>query len=184
MKNISIGLFLICASTAMPTFFANEVTLKGGHETVAADHGRPIILIAAGLGVAPQVFRDAFIHVKPAPIGQEPDPEQVRRNKEALLSALSKYGVTNELLDTVSNYYRYPPGRNNVWRSRTSEIEAIIVKNVVTGFKVVNGGSGYTSVPIISVAGHPEVKAVATVVYSKDLSKNGSISKVEIVKKP
>lgn len=182
MKLFTIGILLSVAAPAMPVDFSNEVTIQGGHETVGADRGRPVILVAAGLGVPPQVFRDAFSHVKPAPAGQEPDNEQVRRNKEALLSALSKYGVTNELLDTVSNYYRYPPGRNNIWRSKTAEIEAILANNVVTGFKIVTGGAGYTSVPTIMVAGHPEVKAVVTILYSKDLSKNGSISKINIVK--
>lgn len=56
-------------------------------------------------------------------------------------------------------------------------------EGAITGFKVVDGGAGYSSVPTISVAGHPEIKAVATVIYGKDLSKNGSISKVELVKK-
>ncbi len=182
MKYFTIGLLLTIANPAMPMDFSNEITLQGGHETVHADRGRPVILVAAGLGVPPQVFRDAFSHVKPAPAGQEPDPDQVRRNKEALMNALSKYGVTNELLDTVSNYYRYLPGRKNIWQSKTATIEAIVANSVVTGFKIVNGGAGYTSAPTLSVAGHPEVKAVVTIAYSKDLSKNGSISKVELKK--
>ena len=146
MKLFTIGLLITAASPAMPMTFANEVTIEGGHETLGVDRRRPVILVAAGLGVPPQVFRDAFSHVKPAPAGQEPDPDQVRRNKEALLNALSKYGVTNELLDTVSNYYRYPPGRGHIWRTKPADIEAIISNNVVTGFKVVHGGAGYTSV--------------------------------------
>src|SRR5436190_11471312 len=77
---------------ASPTFNATTapstqpskipLTITAGHETDPEDKGRPVALIAAGLGVPPQVFRKAFTHVTPAPAGQEPDPAQVRRNKE------------------------------------------------------------------------------------------------------
>src|SRR5579862_3361570 len=63
------------------------VTLSGGHETELRDHGRPVVLIAAALGVPPETFREAFSHVMPARAGEEPDPDQVQRNKRALLSA-------------------------------------------------------------------------------------------------
>ncbi|MEQ1843928.1 MAG: hypothetical protein ABL994_26285 [Verrucomicrobiales bacterium] len=33
------------------------------------------------------------------------------------MSALGKYGITNERLDTVSNFYRYPPGRGDLWKT-------------------------------------------------------------------
>ena len=69
-----------------------------------------------GLGVPAEVFREAFTHVKPAPAGEQPDPEQVQRNKRALLDALGKYGVNNDRLDEVSNMYRYRPGDENLWR--------------------------------------------------------------------
>ncbi len=84
-----------------------SVEISGGHETDRRDRGRPVILVASALGVPAKVFREAFSHVHPAPAGTRPDPEQVRANKDALLSALSKYDVTNDRLDTVSNYYRY-----------------------------------------------------------------------------
>src|ERR1051325_7086572 len=76
------------------------VVFSGGHETDPRDHGRPVVLVAGALGVQPQVFRDAFSHVRPAPRGTEPDPRQVRENKAALMSALGRYGVTNDRLDT------------------------------------------------------------------------------------
>ena len=177
----TVVLVSLMAAPAMPQANSPAITIGGGHDTLGVDRGRPVILVAAGLGVPPQVFRDAFSHVRPAPAGQEPDPEQVRRNKRALMDALAKYGVTNELLDSVSNYYRYPPGRGNIWRNRVAKIEAIVKGNAVTGFRVVDGGAGYTSVPTISVEGHPEVKAVVTVAYGKDLKTNGSISKVELI---
>ena len=69
--------------------------------------GRPVVLVAAGLGVPTEVFRKAFSGVTPAGAGEEPDPAQVQRNKEALLKVLGPYGVTNDELDRVSNHYRY-----------------------------------------------------------------------------
>src|SRR5437868_3934220 len=69
-----------------------QLAISGGHETDPRDHSRPVTLIANALGVTPEVFREAFTHVTPAPAGTEPAPDQIRRNKTALLSALSKYG--------------------------------------------------------------------------------------------
>ena len=80
-----------------------QLVITGGHETDPRDRGRPVILIGNALGVTPEVFREAFSHVKPAPGGEQPDPAQVQRNKAALLKALGPYRVTNELLDRVSN---------------------------------------------------------------------------------
>src|SRR5438552_11396179 len=57
------------------------VVFSGGHETDLRDGGRPVVLIAAALGVTPEVFREAFSHVRPAPAGREPEPGQVRQNK-------------------------------------------------------------------------------------------------------
>src|SRR6476620_10797851 len=91
------------------------IVFSGGHETDPRDRGRPVILIASALGVPPEVFREAFSHVHPAPPGRGPTPEEARRNKDALLGALSKYGVTNERLDEVSNYYRYRRDHGELW---------------------------------------------------------------------
>ena len=85
---------------------ADSVVFTGGYETDLRDHGRPVALIAAALGVEPEVFRQAFSNVKPAR-GGAPSAARVRANKEVLMSALGKQGITNDRLDTVSNYYRY-----------------------------------------------------------------------------
>src|SRR5437868_3846849 len=42
------------------------VTFSGGHEIGANDYGRPVVLMAAALGVEPDVFREAFSGVTPA----------------------------------------------------------------------------------------------------------------------
>ncbi len=91
------------AETQAPLLFS------GGYETDPG--GRPVVLIAGALGVSPEVFREAFSGVRPARGGETPKPEQVRKNKAALLRVLAKYGVTNERLDEVSDYYRYNPRR-------------------------------------------------------------------------
>src|SRR5437016_5075268 len=86
---------------------ANDVTrvpvvFNGGHDTDPRDHGRPVVLIAAALGVKPEVFREAFSHVHPAGPGSGgPTDAEARKNKAALMSALGKYGITNDRLDTV-----------------------------------------------------------------------------------
>src|SRR5205823_915861 len=107
------------------------VRFTGGHETDPQDHGRPVALIAAALGVPAEVFRAAFRNVRPAPAGQEPEPGQVRQNKEALLRALGPYGVTNERLDTVSNYYRYNRSRGEMWPTAPATADATVRNGVV-----------------------------------------------------
>ncbi len=42
------------------------VKITGGHVIARNDFGRPVALIAAGLGVEPDVFREAFSGVTPA----------------------------------------------------------------------------------------------------------------------
>ena len=180
-----LGLAFTIAAPAMPqvgTTGGPLVTIEGGHETVAIDRGRPVVLIAGGLGVPSQVFRNAFSHVTPAADGREPDPQQVQQNKQALLNVLVKYGVTNELLDRVSDCYRYRPGRGNLWRNKPAVLEAVANNGVITGFKIVDAGAGYSSPPTITVGGHRELKTKVTLLFSKDLTTNGSISKIEIIK--
>jgi len=73
---------------------------------LSTDMGRPVCEIALALGVPAPVFREAFTHVTPAAKGTEPSDEQREANHQALLSRLSPYGVTPELLDRVSDTYR------------------------------------------------------------------------------
>ena len=152
------------------------VTFTGGYETDPRDRGRPVILIAAALNVSAPVFREAFSHVKPASGGREPEPEQVRLNKSALMHALAPLGVTNERLDEVSNYYRYSRERGDrVWRATPATAYATVVDGTVTGFTITDPGSGYSSAPAVSVPGFPNLKAQATLSFSTDLARNGGI---------
>jgi len=152
------------------------VVFSGGHETDPQDRGRPDILIAAALGVPTEVFRDAFKQVHPAPAGTEPDPDQVRKNKAALMGALGPYGVTDDRLNTVSNYYRYSRSKGEMWRTQEATAYAIISSGAVTSIVILNGGSGYSSPPAVSVPGYKLSGASAELTFSKSFEENGSVN--------
>ncbi len=160
------------------------VTISGGYETDPRDKGRPVILIAAALGVSEDTFREAFSHVTPAGAGQEPDPGQVNLNKKALLDALEPYGVTNQRLDEVSNYYRYNASAGETWPRTPATATAIVENGVVTGFVITNPGSGYSSVPTVTVSGAGDVSATATVSYTTDFAANGSLTAITLSGNP
>lgn len=156
------------------------VTISGGFETDPRDHGRPVILIAAALGVPTDVFREAFRHVSPAGPGQEPSEEQAQQNKAALMSVLGPYGVTNDRLDEVSNYYRYSGSAGESWPHTQATAQAIVENGVVTGFVITNPGSGYSSTPTVTVSGAGNVSAVATVSYTTDFATNGAVTAITL----
>ena len=153
------------------------VVFSGGHETDPRDHGRSVVLIAGALGVPPEVFRDAFSRVHPANPEKGPAPAEAQANKAALLATLGKYGVTNERLDQVSDYYRYVASRHELWPTQPAVANAMVQNGKIVGYEIVNGGAGYSSNPTIMVAGFPG-HAVADLVYGKSFEKNGSISSI------
>jgi hypothetical protein len=154
--------------------------ISGGHETDPRDHGRPVVLVAGGLGVTPEVFRDAFSGVHPVAPGALPDQDRARQNKAVLLAALGKYGVTNERLDTVSDYYRYQPGTGRLWPTKQASIIALVKNGEVISLEVTDGGSGYASQPSISVPGAKCPPVKVNLLYGKDLPSNGSVGAVTI----
>jgi hypothetical protein len=156
------------------------VVFVGGYETDPVDRGRPVVLVAGALGVPPDVFREAFRHVHPAPAGTEPDPQQVRDNKTALLSALGRYGVTNERLDTVSNYYRYVRNRNERWPANPATAYAILQDGAIVRYVVTSGGAGYSSPPTITVPGVPGATGQAQLTFNRSFDKNGAVSAIVI----
>jgi hypothetical protein len=156
------------------------VVFEEGHETERVDGGRPVILIAAALKVKPEVFREAFSGVHPARGGGGPTAEQARANKRVLLGALSKYGVTNERLDEVSNYYRYRPQEGELWKHVDAKGYAVVTGGKVTGIVVTEGGAGYSSAPVVKVPGVEGVKATAVVVYGEELKTNGAVKEVKV----
>jgi hypothetical protein len=157
------------------------VKFSGGHETDRRDHGRPVVLIAAALGVSPAVFREAFSHVRPAPAGSRPSGEQVRKNKDALLSALGPHGVTNDRLDEVSDYYRYVPRRGELWPTKPAAAYAEVERGKIVHFVVTKGGSGYSSPPAVSVPGFEDVPVKVELSYGKKFDGNGSVAGISLV---
>ena len=153
------------------------VVFSGGHETDPRDHGRPVVLIAGALGVPPEVFRDAFSRVHPANPEKGPVPAEAQANKAALLATLRKYGVTNERLDQVSDYYRYVSIRNELWPTQPAIAYALMEKGKIVGYEIVNGGSGYSSTPIVSIPGF-SISAQAELAYGKSFEKNGSVRSI------
>lgn len=153
-----------------------NLIFTGGHETDPRDHRRPVALIAAALGVPADVFRDAFSHVHPAPAGEAPSEDQARQNKRPLLGALAKYGVTNERLDAVSDYYRYNRQRDELWRHTPASGYAVVDQGRVQRVMLTNAGAGYTTPPQVAVEGLPDVEITAAVTFSRDLPTNGRLT--------
>jgi hypothetical protein len=169
-------------TTALPTGVTRvPVTFSGGHDTDPRDRGRPVILIGSALGVTAEVFRDAFSNVHPAGPGSGgPSHAEAQANKKVLMDALGKYGITNDRLDEVSNFYRYPPGSRNLWKNTPAVANALVKNGVVTGFEIVSGGAGYTTPPTVTVPGISGITAKAEVSFSKKFETNGSVSSINL----
>jgi len=164
-----------------PSMTRVPVKFSGGHETDRRDHGRPVVLIAAALGVPADVFRQAFSHVRPAPAGSRPSREQVQQNKEALLNALGPYGVTNDRLDEVSDHYRYVRRRGQLWPTKPAAAYAEVKGGKIERFVVTNGGAGYSSAPSVSVPGF-DVATKVELSFGKKVENNGSVSAIVLIK--
>jgi len=159
--------------------FNVPVVFSNGHQTDPQDHGRPVVLVAAGLGVPAQVFRNAFSGVHPAPAGRQPDPRQVHSNKETLLAALRPYGVTNNRLDEVSDYYRYNPSSGKLWPTRPASAYAIVKNGSILRYVVTAGGSGYSSAPDVTIPSMPGARAKAKLFFTTNLDNNGAVIAID-----
>jgi hypothetical protein len=156
-----------------------KLVFQGGHDTDPRDRGRPVTLVAAGLGVPAPVFREAFTHVHPAGPGQQPQDAQVRQNKQALMQRLAPYGVTDDRLNEVSNYYRYRRQNGEMWRHVDATGYALVRGGKIIGFTITNPGVGYTTPPVVSVPGVAlTVYPLATLAFGTNLATNGSISNI------
>lgn len=151
------------------------VLVEGGHETEPVDSGRPVALIAAALGVPTEVFREAFSDVSPAGAGQEVDAERANANKAVLLGALAPYGVSNDRLDEVSNFYRYVESAGELWSHRDATVVAVVENGTVTSITVTDAGFGYSSVPTVTLP--TGQTATVELAHSADLATNGSIAR-------
>lgn len=181
---VSLTTALIHAQTAtLPAGVTRvPVEFSGGHDTDPRDRGRPVLLIASALGVTEDVFRDAFSGVRPAGPGRGPIGEEARANKKVLMTALGKHGITNERLDEVSNFYRYPPGSRELWNHTPAKANALVKNGVVVGYELVEGGAGYTTPPTVSVPGIQGPAPKVELTFDKKFEKNGAVSGITVVK--
>lgn len=184
----TLMLAAVCSSQAQTKELPKDVKrvpvkFTGGYDTDPRDKGRPVVLVAGALGVKPEVFRDAFSRVHPAGPGSGgPTEAEARKNKEALMSVLGKYGITNDRLDTVSNRYRYMKSKGEMWKSRPATANALVKDGAVVGYEIVNAGYGYSSAPTITVPSVSNAKAKVELAFDKDFEKNGSISAITVPK--
>jgi hypothetical protein len=181
---VLVGASLLAAAESAPLpagVSRVPVVFSGGHEAVDVDRGRPVVLIAAALGVKPEVFREAFSGVRPAGPGRGgPTDAEARSNKAVLLQALGKHGVTNERLDQVSDFYRYPPGPGGLWKVKTARAKALVKDGAVIGYELTDGGAGYSSPPTVSVPGVKAATAKVTLSFGKVLARNGAVSAITL----
>lgn len=157
------------------------ITFSGGHETDRKDGGRPVVLIAAALGVTTDVFREAFSGVTPAR-GRGPTREEARKNKAALMKVLQPHGITNDRLDEVSDYYRYRPQAGELWTHKATKAHAIVLDGKVKEVVVTEPGAGYSTPPKAKLTGMDGVELQVKLSFGKDLKTNGSVSAIEVVK--
>ena len=192
MRQLSLLLLLAVSLAVSGLVHADEaavtrvpVVFSGGHDTDPRDGGRPVILVASALGVPPEVFRETFTHVHPAGPGSGgPTPDEARANKRALLDGLAKYGVTNERLDEVSNYYRYMKSQGQMWTVKPAQAVALVKGGAVTGYEIVDGGAGYSTPPAVTVPGVKDAAAVVSLSFGTDLAANGAVSAIAAVPVP
>ena len=166
------------ASADDPKF---PVEFSGGHDyDKKRDHGRPVVLIAAALGVEPDVFREAFSGVRPAKGGGGPSAEEAKKNKSSLMNVLKPHGVTNERLDEVSNFYRFRPQNNELWRVAAAKAHAVVEDGKLVKIVVDEPGYGYSSPPTATIRGMDGVVLKTSIRFAKDLKKNGAVDTIEI----
>jgi hypothetical protein len=178
-----LSLVCVCEMAKPKRTHAEEmkvpVTFSGGHELAKNDYGRPINLMAAGLGVKPDEFRKAFSGVTPAR-GRGPTGAEARRNKDALMKVLGPLHVTNERMDEVANYYRFRPQDGELWPTKPAEAYAIVDDGAVKKIVVTNPGTGYNTPPKAVVKDYEKIRLEVKIKFDKDLKKNGGIEAVEI----
>lgn len=175
----ALGALIAGIAAVMARAPENEFPLvfSGGHEIGKNDFGRPVVLIAAALGVKPDQFREAFSGVTPAK-GRKPSQEEARQNKAALMRVLSPLGVSNERLDEVSDYYRYRPQKGELWRTSPAKGYAVMEGGKVAKIVITHGGSGYSTPPTVRIQGMESIRLRAELALSKELSKNGAVRAV------
>ncbi len=97
------------------------------------------------------------------------------------MNALGPHGITNERLDAVSNYYRYNPGRGEMWPTDEAVAYAMVEDGRIIGFEVTEGGSGYSSPPVVTVPGLGKLESEVHLSFGQDFDRNGSVVSIEVL---
>jgi hypothetical protein len=100
------------------------------------------------------------------------------------MAALGPYGVTDDRLNEVSNYYRYRRESGELWRHAPAAGYATIDHGKVTGVTITDPGSGYSSPPVVTITGMDGVQLTAQLHFDTDFQKNGSIGKIVVGASP
>ena len=100
-------------------------------------------------------------------------------NKQVLLDKLAKYGVTNDRLDEVSNYYRYRRSNGETWKHRAAAGYAIVKNGKIISLTITDAGAGYTVPPEVTLDAFPNAHLTATLLLCTDLKTNGSIKSLK-----
>ncbi|WP_139228528.1 hypothetical protein [Planctomicrobium piriforme] len=160
-------------ATRVPVIFTN------GHDTEAADKGLPVKLLAGGLGVPDSVFRSALTQLQ-AVRGVAPNEWQLQTMQTYLFKTLAKYDVSAYRLETVTAYYRHEQPRGELWPTKSAKAFAVIDNGRLLGFEVLNGGSGYSSAPTVSIPGHNNLFVNIDIAYGREFGTNGSITSITL----
>jgi hypothetical protein len=96
------------------------------------------------------------------------------------MNALGKYGITDDRLNAVSNFYRYPPGRGNLWKNRPATANALVKNGAVIGYEITDAGAGYTTAPAVTVPTIAGATAKGEIAFGKDMETNGSVSGIAV----
>ncbi|MDG1895512.1 MAG: hypothetical protein P8J37_11420 [Fuerstiella sp.] len=103
-----------------------------------------------------------------------------RANKKVLMDAIGRYGVSNERLDEVSDYYRYNRSAGEVWKHSPPTTTATVRDGRVTGFDITDPGNGYLVPTSVSVVGFSDIDVEAKIEFSDDFRTNGRIVSITV----
>jgi hypothetical protein len=96
------------------------------------------------------------------------------------MDGLGKYGITNDRINTVSNFYRYAAWEGGIWRNKPAVANALVKDGAIIGYEITYGGYGYTTPPTVSVPGLDGTLAKVELSFGKEFETNGAVSAITI----
>jgi hypothetical protein len=99
-------------------------------------------------------------------------------SREWCRSSTQKYAPRNDGPPLHALGYR--PLTGELWRHREAKARAVVEGGKVKAVEVTDPGAGYNTPPTATVRGIGDVELVVTLLFDKDLKKNGSIKATEV----